>query len=111
MRRIIAFCVPVAFATVFAGIVIAQTKPGAEPAPGVDPKPDARNGERLAQQWCATCHVVTPSQTQASAAVATFAEIAKRPTFDAASRMPKRRGRCVEVFGTNCRSNCSPRDL
>lgn len=84
MRRIPAFCVSLAFATTFAGIVFAQTKPGAEPAPGVDPKPDAGNGERLALQWCAACHVVGPAQQQASAALPPFAEIAKRRNFDAA---------------------------
>jgi mono/diheme cytochrome c family protein len=69
--------------TIFAGIALAQTRPGADPAPGVDPKPDAKNGERLALQWCAGCHVVTPAQKQASASVPTFAEIAKRPGFNA----------------------------
>jgi mono/diheme cytochrome c family protein len=84
MRRILAFCVSLAVATAFGGIVFAQTKPGADPAPGVDPKPDAMNGERLALQWCASCHVVAPAQQQATAAVPTFAEIARRPGFNAA---------------------------
>jgi mono/diheme cytochrome c family protein len=84
MRRIAAFYTTLVFAASFAGIALAQTKPGADPAPGVDPKPDARNGERLAVQWCAGCHVVTPAQQQATAAVPTFAEIARRPGFNAA---------------------------
>jgi mono/diheme cytochrome c family protein len=84
MHRIAAFCMTLVIATSLAGIALAQTKPGAEPAPGVDPKPDARNGERLALQWCADCHVVTPAQKQATAAVPTFAEIARRRDFNAA---------------------------
>lgn len=44
---------------------------------------DAANGERLARRWCAACHVVAPGQRQASADVAAFSAIAKRPGFDA----------------------------
>lgn len=84
MRRIPTFCISLVFATTLAGMVFAQTQPGADPAPGVPPKPDARNGERLALQWCAGCHVVASAQREGSAAVPPFAEIAKRPTFDAA---------------------------
>lgn len=39
---------------------------------------DVRNGERLATQWCASCHVIKEDQTIASADVPPFAEIAKR---------------------------------
>jgi mono/diheme cytochrome c family protein len=42
---------------------------------------DAMNGERLAQRWCAACHVVTSDQRQAYADAPPFAEIAKRPNF------------------------------
>jgi mono/diheme cytochrome c family protein len=42
---------------------------------------DALNGERLAQRWCAACHVVTPDQRQANADAPLFEEIAKRPNF------------------------------
>lgn len=78
MRRIAYCLLPTVFATMLTGLAFAQ------PKPGVDAKADARNGERLAQQWCATCHVVAPGQTRATAAVATFAEIASRPGFNAA---------------------------
>ena len=42
---------------------------------------DPSNGERLARQWCAACHVVAPNQKQADADVPTFASIAKSPGF------------------------------
>jgi mono/diheme cytochrome c family protein len=42
---------------------------------------DAFNGERLAQRWCAACHVVTAAQRQANADAPPFEEIAKRPNF------------------------------
>jgi len=78
MRRIAYCLLPTVFATILMGIALAQ------PKPGVDAKADAKNGERLAQQWCVACHVVTPAQKQASAAVPTFTEIAGRPGFNAA---------------------------
>jgi cytochrome c2 len=43
---------------------------------------DPANGERLARRWCASCHVVAPNQTQASADVPAFSAIARRSTFD-----------------------------
>jgi mono/diheme cytochrome c family protein len=42
---------------------------------------DAFNGERLAERWCAACHVVTTAQRQAYADAPPFEEIAKRPGF------------------------------
>jgi mono/diheme cytochrome c family protein len=42
---------------------------------------DAANGQRLAERWCAACHVVTTSQRQAYSDAPPFEEIAKRPTF------------------------------
>jgi mono/diheme cytochrome c family protein len=42
---------------------------------------DALNGERLAELWCAACHVVTASQRQANADAPPFEELAKRPNF------------------------------
>jgi mono/diheme cytochrome c family protein len=42
---------------------------------------DAINGKRLAEQWCAACHVVTVNQRQADADAPPFEEIAKRPNF------------------------------
>lgn len=35
-------------------------------------------GRRLAERWCASCHLVGPGQRQASADVPTFASIARR---------------------------------
>ena len=43
---------------------------------------DADNGERLAQRWCATCHIIAPGQQRASADVPSFATVANRPGFD-----------------------------
>ncbi len=42
---------------------------------------DPSNGMRVAQLWCATCHVVTVNQRQANADAPPFEEIAKRPNF------------------------------
>jgi mono/diheme cytochrome c family protein len=42
---------------------------------------DAFNGERLAERWCAACHVVTGNQREANADAPPFEEIAKRPNF------------------------------
>jgi mono/diheme cytochrome c family protein len=42
---------------------------------------DAANGERLAQQWCASCHVIASDQKQASADVPTFSTIARTSGF------------------------------
>jgi mono/diheme cytochrome c family protein len=42
---------------------------------------DPFNGERLAERWCAACHVVTVGQRQANADAPPFEEIAKRPNF------------------------------
>ena len=42
---------------------------------------DAANGERLARQWCASCHLVASDQKQASADVPAFATIAKMSDF------------------------------
>jgi mono/diheme cytochrome c family protein len=39
---------------------------------------DAANGKRLANRWCAACHVVAPEQTRANADVPSFADIARR---------------------------------
>jgi mono/diheme cytochrome c family protein len=37
---------------------------------------DPANGARLAQRWCAECHVVSPTQTRGQADAPTFAMIA-----------------------------------
>jgi mono/diheme cytochrome c family protein len=43
---------------------------------------DSANGRRIAERWCAECHVVAPGQRQASDAVPTFAEIGGSGRFD-----------------------------
>jgi mono/diheme cytochrome c family protein len=42
---------------------------------------DAFNGERLAERWCAACHVIASDQREANADAPPFEEIAKRPNF------------------------------
>lgn len=42
---------------------------------------DANHGGDLARRWCATCHVVDSTQTQASADVPPFATIARGSDF------------------------------
>ena len=50
---------------------------------------DPDNGERLAQRWCAACHVVTPAQTSTTTDQAPpFPVIAKKPGFDAGKDRP-----------------------
>ena len=39
---------------------------------------DAANGLRIAERWCAACHVVSSDQTRGSADVPSFASIAHR---------------------------------
>ena len=39
---------------------------------------DIAQGKKIAQRWCATCHVVSPEQTRASTDVPTFCDIAQR---------------------------------
>jgi mono/diheme cytochrome c family protein len=49
----------------------------ATPAIAADPD----HGADLAKRWCASCHVVTADQAQASADVPAFASIARKPDF------------------------------
>ncbi|MBR0995196.1 c-type cytochrome [Bradyrhizobium japonicum] len=42
---------------------------------------DADHGADLAKRWCASCHIVTNGQTQASADVPSFVSVARRPDF------------------------------
>jgi mono/diheme cytochrome c family protein len=52
--------------------------------PTAVPAADASNGLRLAQRWCAPCHVVEPNQRQTAAEAPPFATIANQKDFDAA---------------------------
>jgi mono/diheme cytochrome c family protein len=45
---------------------------------------DPDNGERLARQWCAACHLVASNQAGPTSEAPPFAAIAKRPGIDAA---------------------------
>lgn len=44
---------------------------------------DARHGLDLATRWCASCHVIAPSQNSANADAPPFATIAKARNFNA----------------------------
>jgi len=44
---------------------------------------DPVNGERLAKQWCASCHIVSADQARGADNVPAFATIAKMPGFSA----------------------------
>jgi mono/diheme cytochrome c family protein len=44
---------------------------------------DADNGKRLAERWCAACHVVTSDQRSANADAPPFATIARVAAFNA----------------------------
>ena len=44
---------------------------------------DPTNGERLAKQWCAACHIVSADQTRGADNVPAFAAIARMPGFTA----------------------------
>jgi mono/diheme cytochrome c family protein len=50
-----------------------------DPAHAADPA----NGKRVAERWCASCHLVSPDQRQASADAPAFAVIGRQPDFDA----------------------------
>lgn len=65
---------------VFIGWLLAALTGSVRPAAAAD----AANGLRLAERWCAACHVVSPNQRQASTEAIPFRELARRPGFDAA---------------------------
>lgn len=44
---------------------------------------DASNGQRLAERWCAACHVVSSAQQRGTTQAPPFSEIAKKPHLDA----------------------------
>jgi mono/diheme cytochrome c family protein len=44
---------------------------------------DPGNGGKIAQRWCASCHLVAPAQQQASADAPPFATIGRMPGFSA----------------------------
>jgi mono/diheme cytochrome c family protein len=53
-------------------------------APAMAKAADAHNGERLAQRWCASCHVISSTQQGSATDVAPpFTSIAKMPHLNA----------------------------
>lgn len=57
-------------------LVVAST-----PGGSVASAANGDHGGDLAKRWCASCHVVTNGQSQASADVPSFASVARRPDF------------------------------
>src|SRR5579872_1652606 len=71
---------PVSMWPIFAGFSLAvclSNVAGAAPA-------DPGHGEKLARQWCASCHVVAPDQRGVVTEAPPFATVARRPDFDSA---------------------------
>ena len=66
------------FSSLLASILLATLGPSLATAA------DVQHGKDLAQRWCAECHLVASDQARASADVATFASVARRPDFSAA---------------------------
>jgi mono/diheme cytochrome c family protein len=46
---------------------------------------DTANGKRLAERWCASCHVVAKDQKHGNTQAPPFSEIANKPGLTAAS--------------------------
>lgn len=46
---------------------------------------DARRGEQLARQWCASCHVVAPDERGPVTEAPPFASIGRKPDFNAST--------------------------
>ncbi|MCC7346149.1 MAG: cytochrome c [Variibacter sp.] len=44
---------------------------------------DAQNGQRLAERWCASCHIVSSTQSRGADNAPSFASMAERPDFTA----------------------------
>ena len=42
---------------------------------------DADNGSRLAERWCASCHIVSSTQSKGFDGTPSFASVAQRPDF------------------------------
>ena len=54
---------------VLAALALAASAPvfAQSPVPAPTRKPDPAAGEIIAKRWCASCHLVAPDQTRASA--------------------------------------------
>lgn len=54
-------------------------------APAAASAADADNGKRIAERWCASCHVATPEQKRAGDTAPPLATIAADPALDDAT--------------------------
>lgn len=43
---------------------------------------DADNGKRLAERWCASCHVIGTNQKSSTTEAPPFSTVAKKPNFN-----------------------------
>jgi mono/diheme cytochrome c family protein len=43
---------------------------------------DPANGKRLSERWCASCHIISPDQRQASVDAPAFPRIGREPDFN-----------------------------
>lgn len=66
-----------AYLGVVAALLVAPASEGAAA--------DSARGQRIAERWCAECHVVAPGQRRASDAVPTFAQISRTGRFNEAT--------------------------
>jgi mono/diheme cytochrome c family protein len=74
MKRPIDWAIPcITAATLGALAVASQAAPAA----------DANNGLRLAERWCAACHLVSKAQSKGADSAPSFVSVAQRPGFSA----------------------------
>lgn len=68
-----------------APIVLAGAASAQAPRPGAVTPADPERGAAIAKRWCATCHVTSEDQTQATGEATPFPALARRNSFDAAA--------------------------
>jgi len=44
---------------------------------------NAENGHRIAQRWCAACHLISPNQRKGTTDAPPFSAVARKPGFSA----------------------------
>ena len=76
------FCRRLGRVRLFVGVTLTALALGL-PALTCDVAADARRGEQLARQWCASCHIVAADQARGTDNVPSFATIAEIPGFSA----------------------------
>ncbi|MFD2181123.1 c-type cytochrome [Rhodoplanes azumiensis] len=85
-RRVLAVLVAVlsvCMVPIVLSVAASAQSPGARP--GTVTPADPERGAAIAKRWCATCHVTSEDQTQASDEATPFPALARRNAFDAAA--------------------------